>query len=67
MRNPRLLGIALLTAGSALLAALSYEPANIVSALSLKGVLSEGSVVLLALLAIAASGIAGIGLLRSLA
>ena len=47
------------------LAVLAYEPSNIVSALRLEGVVSEGSVVLLGLLAIAASGIAGIGLLRS--
>lgn len=65
MKNPRLLGIALLTAGSVLLAALAYEPSNIVAALNLEGVASEGSVALLSLLAIAASGIAGIGLLRS--
>jgi hypothetical protein len=64
MTKSRLFGITSIMAGSVLLAALLYEPSNIVTVLGLENVLSEGAVALLGLFIVAACGIGGGAALR---
>ncbi len=59
MTITRLFGFGSIGAAAALFAAMAYEPANLVTAFGAQGVLSEATVVLLALAASAALGLAG--------
>jgi hypothetical protein len=65
MSKSRLPGIVLITTGASLLAAVLYEPANVVSMFGLENLLSEASAVLLSFAAVGACSIGGLAALRS--